>query len=914
MPYSAAARAPQSPGVCCLSVPAGHPHLVSLASLVAASLLVGLGAPAPAHAALEGENLDKSIHATRTSEAPVIDGRLDEAPWLAATVDDRLTQAFPRDGAAPSERTEIRILYDDRAIYVGVRALDSDPRGIVSKLARRDVEVEADFIGIAFDSRLDHASAYAFVLNAAGVQMDFQLYDDTNASYDWDAVWDGAVARDAQGWSAEWRVPLSALRFSAADEQVWGFNLLRYVSRKKERMVWSHVPQGTNADVSRWGHVDGITGIRPRRTFELRPYFAASMRTSTLEGGAVLGLDPHADREGTGEAGIDVKLGVTSSLTLDATLNPDFGQVEADPAVLNLSRFESFFPEKRPFFLEGADVFQTPIQVFYSRRIGRPPSGLGIGATVYQPDGSQRTIVRAPTALRLWTAAKLTGSVGKNLTLGVLDAVTGSERFEATDEQGGKHPLTRAPPRNYAALRARYSLGGASSVGVLATSVTWLGDDVARASADHDAHVQSVDARWAPGSGTWRADGQVVVSERVGGPSYINDDGRACTPAAPADPSCTPLTRADGTRQEAGDVGLGAFAAVDRVGRHWLWNASYRTLSPRFDVNDFGFVQQFNQHQIGAGGGYRDQEPRGPFIRRFVGGRTHLTFDWEGVMLDGEVGANASALWDSYWFTHAGLAVMLPGRYHAYETGDGAYLERLPYLTGEAAVESDGRKAVSFGLGAGGGHALGDPAWFGWNDASISFNKIPQAELSVSTGLFWESKDLRQWFYGGCEDPAGNACTVETATRNYRLALLDSGFLSLTLRGSYLFSPVLSLQLYSQLFMSQGAFHDRRVVTTTGPRPFLRRDALVFDPAFTGDTNPDDDRVGPDDAFQDTSLNVNVVLRWEVSPGSTLIGVYTRAQNAAYDLGGNRPTFKLRGLESGPTEEVLLVKFVYFYG
>jgi hypothetical protein len=878
--------------------------LSSMAQRVRTSVVVAftlsatmwLGGAAPALAAITGENVDKAMHAVRTTTPPTIDGRLDDVAWQAATPDDRFVQMEPQNGRPASERTEVRIVYDDHAIYVGIRCHDREPDRIVSRLTRRDRQIEADWIAIGFDSRHEHASAYAFMLNAAGVQSDLLLYDDTNASTDWDAVWDGAVARDAGGWSAEFRIPLSVLRFSSAPEQVWGFNVERYISRKKENLTWSHVPQGVNANVSRWGHVDGIAGIRPRRTFELRPYVAASARVATPTGGAFLGHGPESSPEGTAEAGLDLKLGLTSRLTLDATVNPDFGQVEADPAVLNLSRFETFFPEKRPFFLEGADIFELPIQVFYSRRIGRPPSGLGIGDTIGRPGHADLEIKQAPSSLRLWTAAKLTGTVSDGLTLGVLDAITGSERFRVEDpETQGESHVTQAPPRNYAALRARYSLGGASSVGLLATAVTWFPGDIASADVAHDAYVQSADTRWAADSGSWSERSQVVLSERVGGPGRDDD----------------PILRPDGTRMLPGDVGVGAFSTLEYSSQHAQGFATLRTLSPHLDVNDFGFVQQNNQHLAEVGGGWRDNEPSGAFIRRFIGGSARAVFDWYGVPSELSLGGSAEATWSNYWGSGVSLRLVSPGLWNPYETGDGAYLERLPYLNWEGGVDTDGRKPFSAGLASGGGHALGDPAYYLWNEAKLAVNGIPQTELELGASFFYEAHDLRNWFDGPCVDATGADCTIDTDARTYRMAEITDGSLSLTLRGSYTLSTTLSFQAYAQLFMDEGWFARRRVIAASGHRPKLYRSQLATDPLFTGDEDGDGK---VDDGFQDTSLNVNLVLRWEVSPGSTILGVYTRAQNADYDLTGLRPRFRVTGLDSGRTEEVLLMKLVYFYG
>jgi hypothetical protein len=861
-----------------------------------------------ARAAIEGQNTNKALVAVRVDHAPVVDGRLDDPAWQRATPSDAFTQTFPHHGAAPSERTEVRVVYDDAAVYVGIRAWDSHPEGIVARLTRRDRDIESDFVAIGIDSRHSHSTAFVFGLNAAGVQYDYLAYDDTNMSSDWDAVWDGATSRDAEGWSAEMRIPLSVLRFSDATAQTWGFDAYRNLPRLKEEVFWSYVPEGVHGAVSRWGHLEGLTGLRPRRTFELRPYFATTAELRTRQGSPILGMGPHADPEGHGDVGVDFKVGLTSSLTLDGTINPDFGQVEADEVVLNLSRFETFFPEKRPFFLEGADVFRTPLQVFYSRRIGRPPSGLGLDAGVVE-GGRYFLVNRAPASLPIWTAVKVTGTVGDRLTLGVLDAVTGSEEVGVVDDLGGQHDVTRAPPRNFAALRGRWSFGGGSShVGFLATGVTRLGDGVDEPTADHDGYVQSVDARWATPGGRWTFTGQAVVSERVGGPDRVDGDGLPCDEVAPG---CTPITRADGTPVEAGDVGFGALVRVDRASPRWSMGGGLRTLSPRLDVNDLGFVQQFNQHALNVDVTRRWTQPSGGAVNRFLGGAAGATVDYDGVLIEGWGNLHASTLRKSYWSWGANLNLTLPGQWKAYETGDGAYLERLVYVFGGAHMSTDSRAPVVFEVNLGGGHAVAEDGWILDGGAGVSVNAVSQMELSLGVGFFWEANDLRQWFYGGCEDDLGASCTSETDVRHYRFAELDSGFISTTLRGSWTFSPNLSLSAYAQLFMSQGAFHDRQVITTTGTRPFIHRDELVVDPAFTGD---DDGDGKPDDAFQDTSLNVNVVMRWEMAPGSTLIAVYTRAQAASYDLAGAQPSFRLTGLSTGPTEEVLLVKFVYFYG
>ena len=338
----------------------------------------------------------------------------------SAPADDRFVQYAPETGGAPSERTTVQVCYDDKAVYVAVRAWDREPSGIVTRLARRDRVVEGDRIELLLDTRHDHHSGFLFLLTAAGGQADGFVANDGDFSTDWDAVWEGRTARDADGWTAEFAVPLAAVRFESEPEQLWGMQILRYLSRRRESAVWSAIPRDRQALVSPLHHIQ-LGQLRPRRTFAALPFLL--LRAEARGGGDTwLGLgDDDAEHDPGLSAGVDLKLGLTRALTLDASILPDFGQIEADEVVLNLSRFETFFPEKRPFFLEGADLFATPIQLFYSRRIGRAAE-----------DGG---------SVPIWAATKVTGTA-RAAGMGVLAAVTGPE-----DDVG--------PAQGFAVARAR---------------------------------------------------------------------------------------------------------------------------------------------------------------------------------------------------------------------------------------------------------------------------------------------------------------------------------------------------------------------------------------------------------------------------------------------------------------------------
>ncbi|MGZ3441406.1 MAG: DUF5916 domain-containing protein, partial [Polyangia bacterium] len=363
------------------------------------------------------EDRDKRLHATRTTIPPTIDGRLDDDTWKSVPVETRFTQNFPDEGKPPTQRTELQVAYDDRSLYIAVRAWDSDPRGIVERLTRRDRDTDADKVTIDISSKNDRISAYHFDVNCSGVLADGVRFNDTDYSGDWDGLWLGAAHRDDHGWTAELEIPLKTLRYEGARTE-FGFQVRRLIQRRQETDEWAYIPRAARGEVSYYGVLDSLAGLHAARLFQIVPYLAAGVYQRYSQ-------DP-APLNGTqlyGNIGADLKIGLTPALTLDATINPDFGQVEADQVILNLSTFELFFPEKRPFFLEGVDVFATQLNLFYSRRIGR---------SAPTPYSNEYTALEPEQQGRIYAAAKLSGLVAPRLTIGVLDAITGESSTVAS--------------------------------------------------------------------------------------------------------------------------------------------------------------------------------------------------------------------------------------------------------------------------------------------------------------------------------------------------------------------------------------------------------------------------------------------------------------------------------------------------
>jgi hypothetical protein len=585
--------------------------------------------------------------------------------------------------------------------------------------------------------------------------------------------------------------------------------------------------------------------------------------------------------------------------------------VEADQVVLNLTRFETFFPEKRPFFLEGTDLFRTPIQLFYSRRIGRPPTGLRPGGT-FAAGPESLTVTEAPASLRIWTAGKLSGKASRDLSVGALAALTDAERVTASNAAGAARQVELAPLRAYSVLRTRYALGGPSYLGVMGTGVSRLGGHLFRGADDHDAYAGSLDGLWQSGGAQWRLGGQAAVTERVGGPSRVTSNG---TPCADAAAGCLPITRSDGTPLPDGAVGYGGTLRLSHVGTHLFQEAAVDVLSPALDPNDAGFSPEFNKQQATGKLGYQETQPGNVFQNLSGSLSQSAAYDFSGTRLATRSGFDFSGLLKNFAYVNGSVSYEWPDTWDTRETLDGARFERPPRADASFYVASDGRKSMSGDVSLSYGRAVGEGTfssapnasyWYGAS-ASLTFRPVPQLELVLAPGVGWEGRTLR---FQECHDDTGARCTVETRVRHYRFAALDAGSVSFVLRGTLALTPRLSLQTYGQLFMAQGAFADYRAADTTGPSPFIRRaDLRPF--AFTGDSDGDGLK---DDDFEQVSLNANLVLRWEPWPGSAVFVVYTRTQAASPTVRGRAPAFDASSLSTAPTEDLLALKFVYYWG
>lgn len=800
----------------------------------------------------------KAHRATRTSSRPRIDGRLDEAAWQLALPDDRFVQNFPDEGRPPTQRTVLRVLFDDDALYVGVRCFDDRPREIVERRTRRDRDTQADKITVDLDSKNDGKSAYHFDVNVSGVLADGVRFNDTDYNGDWDGLWEAATHRDSEGWSAELRIPLRTLRYDGRSDH-FGLQVRRLIQRRQEIDEWAPIPRSQPNEVSRYCALTGLDGLHARRLIQIAPFVAGKLILRANQ-------PPLDGLTAAGQLGADLKVGLTSALTLDATLLPDFGQVEADQVVLNLTTYEVQYPEKRPFFLEGAELFATPFQLFYSRRIGRvpPPPNLASDETQVEPspDG------------QIWLAAKLTGLIGHRLTVAALDAVTAQE--EVAVEQGGvvRRRLVE-PLTNFAVVRLKQELLQQSSVGVTATAVTRFEPAVlGQPRITHDAYTGGADLVLRTRDGTWRAFAHGVASVIVDGPPRTLDDGTVIGPS---------------------DGGGGLIAEAGKYGgEHLLFRQEYWGMSPKLDLNDAGFLQRANLHHIHSFVTLRTTKPVGPFREGNIEGQVVVEQSWYGAALRRSFVVDAWVNFKNYWQIYTQFNWNLRHQ-DDREARDGAFVERTEGFHYELLGKTDPRRKVVLAAWTGIDRVLRGLSFA--FEGSISLRPIPSLELDLLPRGSYASGDPR-WFQ-----------TVDNGdgSRVYWFGDLESRSFDVTLRATYTFVPTLTLQAYAQLFLASGHYGPLVTQAGTGTRPVLAIDA--FQPALGAPPGGSPD-------FREGTLNAQLVLRWEYRPGATLIAVWSHSslQTAFDPLSEGEGRLRINRFNRGPSTDLFLIKITALWG
>ena len=802
-----------------------------------------------------------------------VDGRHDEAVWSRATPITDFVQRDPSEGAPSTHATDVRVVFDHASLYVAVHAADPDEGAVVGHLTRRDEESPSDWVRILVDSFRDRRTAYEFAVNAAGVKQDRYWFNDRNHDPGWDAVWDSAVSRDRDGWRAEVRIPFSQLRFNREATSAFGFAVVRNIQHANETATWPLLARSASGYVSEFGELRGLDFEPAQKRLELSPYVLAGVETSPAAAANPL----VSDRDSNLAAGLDLKFQVAPGFTLTGTVNPDFGQVEADPAVVNLGAFETFFAERRPFFVEGSGNFSFDVDcndgqctgLFYSRRVGRAPQRVAPA-----PEGGYAA---QPTRTTILGAAKLTGRVG-GYTMGALTAVTSREDARLAPATGpGAITTAVEPATSYTVARLSREFAGQSRLSFMLTNTSRRLADELRF-LPRSAVTGGVDGDWRLGGGRYSLTGFWAGSRVAGSADAIARLQRSNVHSFQR-PDAGHLTYDPTRTSMAGHAGAMNVSKIGGSRTRFQSHVSYK--SPGFEINDLGFQQRADEINQSNWFQLRDETP-GRWVRTV---NVNVN-QWSGYNFDGDrryAGANVNAHWTllTNWSFGGGVNYNARGLADRWTRGGpGAYTS--PNLNGWVYLNTDNRRLVAGSLNY---NFFVDPdrsrTW------SISPGVTVRPNGSLAMALHASINRARrdaQWVQN-LDDEDGP---------HYVFGRLDQTTVAISARVNYTLSPTLTLQLYGQPFVSAGGYDRFRELVDGRAEAYDDRYA-----AFDYGGTPD---------FTFLSFRTTNVLRWEYQPGSALFVVWQQGREDVTADGRFRLGRDLGDAFAAPATNVFLVK------
>jgi Domain of unknown function (DUF5916)/Carbohydrate family 9 binding domain-like len=868
--------------------------------------------------------------------AIVIDGKLDESAWAKATPITDFHQQQPNEGAPPTQRTEVRVLYDERALYIGARMYDSlGARGIRAPLARRDQLLDAngnngsfnslttDKLIVILDPYHNHIDQAWFEINPAGVRG-----DQFNGDPSWDPIWQAATHVDSLGWTAEVRIPYSQLRFSRDSVQTWGMQIWRYTDRLNEQDMWSFRRKNESGGAMYFGSLNGLIVEAQPHQLEILPYVESRRQYKFATPG-----DPyHSSSYGRMSAGADVKYLLTSSLALDATVNPDFGQVEVDPATINLSAYETYYSEKRPFFVAGSSAFDfgnfscnfcsntSSLDIFYSRRIGRPPQ---LNSYV----GNLADFADTPDNTTILGAAKITGRTKGGYTLGVLDALTNQETARYMPVGSASEQTQQVEPlSNYFVGRIKRDLNqGATTIGGAFTStLRQLNDTVIADRLRRRAEAGGIDFNhtWHQREYSWI--GSMLVSDVAGSSSAIDlteqssahyfqrPDRRVTTDGlfnSKFDPNATSLQ------------GYGFYTRVGKNTGDWFWETAQNWRSPGFEVNDLSFLDRADYKWMNANVGHQWTVP-GRWYRNAVilgGGQQQFNYDGDKTDLQSQLYFGSQFL--NYWNLRS-FVIHHPTVFDDRLTRGGPVVMRTGYNFAEVEVSTDARQRAVFDFTVQTAKGIGSGTHTLILQPGVALKPAANVFISLTPSYIFDESDAQYI------ETVSDATAASFFGNRYVFAFIKTHTLSLDTRVNWTFTPNLTLQLFAQPFIASGAYSSFREFATprTARKLIYGQDigTIVRTPATptSGATYlVDPDGAGPAPAFSFAdpdftfrSLIGNAVLRWEYRPGSTVFFVWTQNRtgndtNGNFDFGSERSAI----FRDRPTN-VFQVKVNYWLG
>jgi hypothetical protein len=874
--------------------------------------LLQLASPSPS----DDHSAAPVVVAVRRQGSIEIDGRLSEEAWRDAPASGGFfIQTEPSEGEPSPERTDVYVVYDDVALYIGARLWDSTG-DVRKRLGRRDQMLQdSDWFDVMLDSHHDHLNAYQFSVNPAGVKRDQITTGTGRSDGSWDAVWAAATSIDAEGWSVEMRIPFSQLRFSSDEVQTWGIQLQRRINRLQEVSVFSFTPRGQRAGVARYGHLIGLENLQTGKRLEVVPYllgrgeFVRAAVDDPFRGASVYGRG----------YGADALYRVTTSMTLTATVNPDFGQVEVDPAVVNLTAFETSFQERRPFFVEGSSIFRFGVgasggpgggggggpQLLYSRRVGRSPQGSVPSNAVFSD---------VPTASTIYGAAKLTGRTQSGWTVGVLQAVTAQETASWIDGLDRPGESVVEPLTNYLIGRALKDFrSGQTQVGVLGTAVNRRMDDDGLASLlRSNAYTGGVDFSHEILNRTWSVEGYAALSQVAGSAAAMIRTQRQSSryfqrPDAGhvAVDSMMTMLRGYTARLEVGK----------RAGLHWRGEAGVTTTSPGFEINDMGFQTGVDRVSTNLNVTYVQSTPHGWFRSYRISTGPNVFWNHDGDFLGGRANLGLNGQLNNFWGANLNFNKRIVGYDDRLTRGGPLMRDRAGQSLG-GMINTDTRRKVTGRLNANYNWGVGEGVERRVG-GGVTIRPVENWTLSLGPSV---SSNLT---YAQYVTTISDATAVATYGRRYIFTGLEQVTMSMDTRLNVNFTPDLSLELFAQPLISSGDYEALRELRAPRTYEFLEygKDigTISYDPEtrmFTVD--PD---AGGSAArftvrnrdFNRRSLRGNAVARWEYRPGSTLYLVWQQSRSEVEGHGDFSFRRDAGGLFDARPDNIFVVKFNYWF-
>ncbi len=856
--------------------------------------------------AQEPVSVPKKIYTTKSIEnidAPIIDGKLDDAAWEIVEWGVDFIERRPDENTPPSEQTKFKIVYDAKHLYIGIRAYDKSPDSIVKRMGRRD-SYDGDWVEVSLDSYHDLRTTFSFITSAVGVKSDyFGSENGNNEDSSWNPIWTTKASIDTEGWICEMKIPLSQLRFNDNDDQVWGLQVQRRFFRKQERSLWQRKPNEVPGWVSEYGELHGLKGLKPQKQIEIQPFTVTQLETYPSEEG-------NPFRDGSDfklNGGLDAKIGITNDLTLDFTVNPDFGQVEADPASIQLDGFQIFFREQRPFFVENKNIFNYRLSpsisgntfgfdnIFYSRRIGRSPQGY--------PDTSDDAFVDQPQNTTILGAAKFSGKTKDGWSIGVLESVTDKEYAEI-DDNGQRTKELVEPLTNYFVGRLQKDFNNSNTFigGVFTATNRKLEDNLDFL--HKSAYVGGLDFKHQWKNRSWYVLGDMVLSTVNGSEEAITDTQNSIRHL---------FNRVDASHVEVDETrtsltGTGGNAQLGKSGNKFRFEGGFSWRSPELEFNDLGFQRKADDIRHNFWMGYRFLKPFGIFRSLNFNYNHWSVWDFEGNHNSLQWNVNTNMQFKNNWWAGGGVNITAMQFSNSALRG-GPRLKYSSGLGGHFWLNTDDRKQVRF-----------DPFASFYKDAASSSFSIelgvtykPLDALSISLRPEFSKNDDKLQFVENIE---------EVDQTRYINATIDQQTLSTSVRVNYTINPNLTIQYYGQPFISRGKYTDFKYITNPIAERFNDRFQLLDNNQISYDqTNEtylvDEDIDGKTDYeigdpnFSFVQFRSNLVIRWEYIPGSEIFLVWSQGVTSSTD-----PSAHLfRGLKTGildqKPENIFLLKMTY---